>query len=182
MSEIATAGQLRMSYLRWALVTVPAIVLIGSLSGLAAAGGSGNRWFDALDLPAMTPQDWVFRVIWPLLFVLQGLSLAMLLHARGAKGRSPALLLFLVQLLAMFAWTPLFFGWHQISLAFYLILFMLAVTVATIVALMPIRRAAAWLLLPYLLWIGFAAILNFQIDQRNPDAETLVPHAASTQI
>ena len=45
-----------------------------------------------------------------------------------------------------------------------------------------IRKAAAWLLVPYMVWLSFAAILNFQIDQRNPDAETLVPAAASTQI
>jgi len=49
-------------------------------------------------------------------------------------------------------------------------------------AFAPIRKAAAWLLVPYMVWLSFAAILNFQIDQRNPDAETLVPAAASTQI
>ena len=55
MTEIATPGQLRMSYLRWALVTVPAIVLAGSLSGLLSNSGYGNRWFASLDLPPITP-------------------------------------------------------------------------------------------------------------------------------
>jgi tryptophan-rich sensory protein len=182
MSEIATPDQLRMSYWRWAMVTVPAIVLIGSLSGLLSNSGYGNRWFAALNLPTITPPGWVFAVVWPLLYIGLGLSLAMVLHARGAKGRGFALLLFFVQLAANFAWSPLFFGAHQVTTALYLIIFILMVTVATAFAFAPIRKAAAWLLVPYMAWLLFAAILNFQIDQRNPDAETLVPAAASTQI
>ena len=182
MSEIATQGQLRMSYWRWAMVTVPAILLLGSLSGILSNSGYGNRWFAALDLPAITPPGWVFATVWPILYIGLGLSLAMVLHARGAKGRGFALLLFFVQLAANFAWSPLFFGQHQVTIALYLIIFILMVTVATAIAFAPIRRAAAWLLAPYILWLCFAALLNFQIDQRNPNAETLVPAAASTQI
>jgi len=178
MTEIATPGQLRMSYLRWALVTVPAVVLLGLLSN----SGYANRWFAALDLPAITPPGWVFATVWPALYICLGLSLAMVLHARGAKGRGMALLLFFVQLIANFAWSPLFFGAHEVTKAFYLIVFILLMTIATAFAFAPIRKAAAWLLVPYMIWLGFAAILNFQIDQRNPDAEALVPHAASTQI
>lgn len=180
MTEIATPGQLRMSYLRWALVTVPAIVLLGAFTG----GAVGGRWFDALDLPAIAPQDWVFRLVPPLLFLLEGFALAMLLHARGARGRAAALLLFILQLFALFAWTPLFFGRHQVTTGLYVALLALALTIAVIAAAAPIRRAAAWLLAPSLLWLAFLSLLNFQIDQRNPDAEKMgvaVP-AASTQI
>lgn len=182
MTELATPGQLRLSYWRWAIVTVPAIVLIGSLMGLLSNSGYDNRWFAALDRPAIVPPGWVFGVVWTALYVCLGLSLAMILHARGAKGRGFALLLFFVQLIANFAWSPLFFGQHQVTNALYLIIFMLMVTVATAFAFAPIRKAAAWLLVPYMAWLSFATILNFQIDQRNPDAETLVPAAASTQI
>jgi len=182
MTELATPGQLRLSYWRWAMVTVPAIVLIGSLTGLLANSGYGNRWFAALDLPPLVPPGWVFALAWTILYACLGLALAMILHARGAKGRGFALLLFFVQLAANFAWSPLFFGRHQVTSALYLIIFMLMVTVATAFAFAPIRKAAAWLLVPYMAWLGFATVLTFQIDQRNPDAETLVPHAASTQI
>ena len=182
MSEIATPDQLRMSYWRWAMVTVPAIVLIGTAIGLLSNSGYSNRWFAALTLPAITPPGWVFAVAWTILYIGLGLSLAMVLHARGARGRGFALLLFFVQLVANFAWSPLFFGAHQVTTALYLIIFILMVTVATVFAFAPIRKAAAWLLVPYMAWLLFAAILNFQIDQRNPDAETLVPAAASTQI
>lgn len=182
MSELATPGQLRMSYLRWALVTVPATVLLGSLSGLMANSGYNNRWFTTLDLPAITPPGWVFGVAWTLLYICLGLALAMILHARGAKGRATALALFFVQMIANFTWPPMFFGQHQVTVALYLILFILLAAIATTFAFAPIRKAAAWLLVPYMIWLSFAAILNFQIDQRNPDAETLVPTVASTQI
>lgn len=182
MMEIATPKQLRQSYLRWALVTVPAILLAGSLSGVLSNSGYNNRWFAALDLPAHTPPGWVFGLVWPILYICLGLALAMILHARGAKGRGFALLLFFVQLVANFAWSPLFFALHQVTNALYLIIFILMVTLATSFAFGSIRKAAAWLLVPYMAWLVFAAILNFQIDQRNPDAETLVPGAASTQI
>jgi len=182
MTEIATPGQLRMSYWRWAMVTVPSIVLIGSLMGLLSNSGYGNRWFAALSLPAITPPGWVFAVAWTFLYICMGLALAMVLHARGAKGRGFALLLFFVQLLANFAWSPLFFGAHQVTTALYLIIFILMVAIATFFAFAPIRKAAAWLLAPYIAWLCFATALNFQIDQRNPEAETLVPGAASTQI
>lgn len=182
MMQIATPAQLRMSYLRWAMVTVPAIVLVGSLMGILSNSGYGNRWFAALDLPTVTPPGWVFGAAWTILYICLGLSVAMILHARGAKGRGFALLLFFIQLAANFAWSPLFFGQHRVTTALYLIIFILMMTIATAFAFAPIRKAAAWLLVPYMAWLSFAAILNFQIDQRNPDAETLVPAAASTQI
>ena len=184
MTEIATPGQLRMSYLRWAMVTVPAIVLIGTAVGLLSNSGYGNRWFAALDLPSITPPGWVFATAWTILYICMGLSLAMVLHARGAKGRGFALLLFFVQLIANFAWSPLFFGAHQVTSALYLIIFMLMVAVATAFAFAPIRKAAAWLLVPYIAWLGFATLLNFEIDRRNPDAENkgVVVPAATTQI
>src|SRR3546814_16459950 len=79
-------------------------------------------------------------------------------HARGATWRGCALLLFFVQLIASFAWSPLFFGQHQVTSALYLIIFILMVTVATAFAFAPMRKAAAWLLVPYMAWLSFATI------------------------
>lgn len=182
MSELATPDQLRMSFLRWALVTVPATVLLGSLSGLLSNSGFGNRWFDALAMPAIMPPGWVFGTVWPILYVLLGLALAMILNARGAPGRGRALALFALAYALNLVWSPLFFAAHQVTAAFYLILAMIAATIATAFAFGRIRSAAAWLLVPYMLWISFAAILNYQFDRMNPDAETLVPPAARTQL
>lgn len=182
MGEIASQGQLRMSFLRWALVTVPAILFLGFLSGQMANSGYENSWFVALKRPDIVPPGWVFGVVWSTLYVLMGLSLAMILHARGAQGRGRALVLFGLQLALNLVWSPLFFALHQVSMAFVLILLILALTIVTSFAFAPIRKAAAWLLVPYMVWLSFAAILNYQIDRLNPDAETLVPARAHTQI
>lgn len=182
MSEIALPGQLRMSFARWALVCVPLIVLIGSAMGMLSNSGWNNRWFASLDLPSIVPPGWVFGVVWTTLYVMLGLALAHILNARGAKGRGIAITVFLIQLVANFAWSPLFFGAHQVSSAFLLILFILVTAIIATILFGRIRTVAAWLMVPYLCWLGFASALNWDIDQRNPDAETLVPAAASTNI
>ena len=182
MNQIASPGQLRLAYLRWALVTVPAIVFLGFLSGKLANSGYGNRWFDALDKPAIMPPGWAFGVAWAILYLLMGLALAMIIHARGARGRGSAILLFLVQLMLNLLWSPLFFRAHQVDNALILILALFAVVIATTLLFWRVRRAAGLLMLPYLAWLAFAAMLNYEIARLNPEAETLVAPALKTQI
>ena len=182
MSEIASKAQLRLSFLRWAIVTVPAILFLGFLFGQMANSGYDNGWFLALKRPDIMPPGWVFGVVWSTLYVLMGLSVAMILYARGAQGRGFALFLFGLQLVFNLAWSPLFFALHHVSMALVLIFVILALTIWTTFAFARIRKAAAWLLVPYMVWLSFAAILNYKIDQLNPDAENLVSGAANTQI
>ncbi|WP_188063495.1 TspO/MBR family protein [Sphingobium sp. KCTC 72723] len=182
MNQIASPGQLRLAYLRWALVTVPVIVLLGFLSGKFANSGFGNRWFDALEKPALMPPGWAFGAAWTVLYILMGLAFAMILHARGARGRGVAIALFLVQLLLNLAWSPLFFRAHQIGSALALILILLLVVAVTALSFARIRRVAGLLLLPYLAWLAFASFLNYEIGRLNPGAETLVAPALKTQI
>jgi benzodiazapine receptor len=182
MNQIASPGQLRLAYLRWALVTVPVIVLLGFLSGKFANSGFGNRWFDALEKPALMPPGWAFGAAWTVLYILMGLAFAMILHARGARGRGVAIALFLVQLLLNLAWSPLFFRAHQIGSALALILILLLVVAVTALSFARIRQVAGLLLLPYLAWLGFASFLNYEIGRLNPGAETLVAPALKTQI
>lgn len=182
MTGIASKGQLRMSFLRVALVTVPATVLLGTLSGLLSNSGYDNAWFRALKLPGFMPPSWAFPVAWTILYILLGLSLAMLLHARGAQGRGRLIGLFLVQLAINYAWSPVFFAMHKVSLGLYLIGAMIALTLALIVLLWRVRRAAALLLVPYLAWLCFAGALNFRIMADNPNAEQLAPRSGGTDI
>ncbi len=182
MNELASSGQLRMSFLRWALVTVAGIELIGFLSGQVANSGYGNPWFALLEKPAAMPPGWVFGAAWASLYLLIALALAIILHARGARLRGAAIALFLVQLLLNLCWSPLFFAYHQVGAAFILILTMIALTVLIIVLFWRIRVAAALLMLPYLGWLCFAAWLNHQIDVLNPNASTLAVPAVRTQI
>lgn len=182
MNEIASAGQLRLAYLRWALVTVPLIVFLGFLSGQLANSGYGNRWFDALAKPALMPEGWVFGVAWTILYILMALAFAIVLHARGAKGRGIAITLFFAQLVMNLLWSPLFFRAHQVGNALTLIIALFVVVAITAALFWRIRTLAGILLLPYLAWLAFASFLNYEIGRLNPEAETLVAPALKTQI
>lgn len=182
MNEIASRGQLRLAYLRWALVTVPAIVFLGFLSGWLANSGYGNRWFDALEKPAFMPPGWAFGVAWTILYILMGLALAMVLHARGARARGLAIGLFLAQLVMNLAWSPLFFRAHQVSEALVLIVALFVIVAVVARLFWRIRPLAGALLLPYLAWLAFASVLNYEIDRLNPDADALAAPALKTQI
>ncbi|WP_375428759.1 TspO/MBR family protein [uncultured Sphingomonas sp.] len=170
-----------MSFPRWAAVTVPAVLLLGFLSGSIAPAGSENAWYAALAKPAATPPDWAFPVAWTTLYALMGLALAMILHARGARGRGVAIALFVVALALNLVWLPLFFGAHRVTLGWMLIAAMVASGILATIAFGRIRSAAAWAMVPYLVWIGYAGVLNWRIDRLNPGAE-LAPGGRTTQI
>jgi tryptophan-rich sensory protein len=171
-----------MSFLRIALITVPLLVLLGTLSGRLANSGYSNFWFAALEKPSFMPPGWLFGVAWTLLYILLGIVLAMILHARGAHGRRLVLALFLVQLACNFAWSPLFFALHQTEAALALILVMIGLTVVAAVLAWWIRRAASLLMLPYLAWLCFAALLTIEVIRLNPNADELVSRPASADI
>lgn len=181
MTALASRGQLRMSLLRYALVTVPFVLLLGTVSGRISNAGDGNPWFTALAKPDFMPAGWVFGAAWTILYILLGLAFASLLHARGARWRGPAIALFLLQLVLNYFWSPLFFGWHQIGWALVLIGVMIALAAVLIVLLWRIRRVAALLILPYFAWLGFAALLTFSIWTLNPDPE-VAPQPVTTDI
>jgi tryptophan-rich sensory protein len=171
-----------MSFLRYALVTVPAVLLLGTLSGRASNSGYGNPWFDALVKPEAMPPGWAFGVAWTILYILLGLALAMILHARGSRGRPLALSIFFAQLLLNYAWSPVFFAMHQVRTALVLIAAILLLAAVAAFLFARIRKAAGLLMLPYLAWLCFAAYLNYEIVQLNPDAEALVPQEGSADI
>lgn len=171
MTELASAAQLRGSFLRWALFIVPAVVLLGLLSGQLAGSGPGNPWFDALIKPSTYPPAGVFGVVWTVLYVLMGLAVSMVAAARGAAGRSTALVVFVVQILLNLAWSPLFFAAHQITGALVLIAALDVAVIVTIALFWRVRPIAALLLVPYLAWILFATLLNYHFLVANPDAD-----------
>lgn len=171
-----------MSLLRWVLFVVPVVVLLGFLSGQVAGSTEENRWFQALVKPDAQPPGWVFGAAWTVLYIMMGTAFAMILHARSAPLRGLAILLFLLQYAMNLLWSPLFFGMHQVSAAFWLLIGIFVAAFVTTLIFGRVRKAAAWLMVPYLAWLCFAGILNKQIIELNPRAETLVVPAASTQI
>jgi translocator protein len=182
VSQLASKQQLRMSFLRWALVMVPLLIFLGFVSAVAGGSSGANSWYAQLVKPAINPPDWVFGVVWTILYTLMGVAIAIILDARGATARALAVGLFVTQLAVNLVWSPLFFRFHQVSVALFVILAMLALAIATTFVFGRVRSVAAWLMVPYLVWLCFAAILNYKLDQLNPDAEALVPARASTHI
>lgn len=154
--------------MRWALVCIPAVVLLGFLSGQVAQSSPENPWFAALAKPALYPPPATFGIVWTALYVMMGLALAMVVAARGARGRGLAVLAFAVQLLLNLAWSPVFFGAHQIT-GGLLVLGLLDVMVIVTAALFyRVRPVAAALLVPYIAWVFFATWLNYALLQANP--------------
>jgi tryptophan-rich sensory protein len=182
LREIASKQQLRLAFLRWAVVTVPFVLLLGFTSARLAPSGSQNAWYAALTKPDFTPPDWAFPAAWSAIYVLLGLVLAMMIHARGSRLRGRAIALFAVQLVVNLTWSPVFFGMHQVTWALGIVGAMFVLTLAMTILFARVRVTAAVLMLPYLAWLVFAGYLNYQIIDLNPGAETLAPSASTTQI
>lgn len=182
MRYLASRAQLRASLLRWSLFTVPLVLGLGLLSGFAAGSGPANAWFAALNKPAIYPPPAAFGIVWSVLYVLMGVALAMVIAAWGARLRALAIVLFVLQLALNLTWSPVFFALHQPRLALGVIVAMIVAVLATFVAFTRIRPLAGLLLLPYLAWICFAAVLNWQFVELNPDAEQVRGNGAAVRV
>ena len=137
------------------------------LGGLFTAQSVG-AWYLTLQKPAFTPPGWLFGPVWTLLYLMMGIALYSIWNTAGsgAQGRS-ALTLFALQLLLNVAWSAVFFG-RQSPLGGLLIIVALLLALAlTIWRFRRISPLAAGLLLPYLAWTSFAAVLNFAIWRLN---------------
>ena len=157
--------------LRWALFTVPLIIGLGFFSGTAGGGGQGSAWFEALIKPAIYPPPIAFPLAWSILYALMGFALAIVASARGAAGRWIAGAAFAVQFALNLAWSPVFFGQHQMTLALAIIGGMLVTSAITLALFWRVRPLAGALLIPYLAWICFAGLLNYQFLVLNPAAD-----------
>ena len=160
------------SWTKLALVTCPLIVLLGSASGWVSNSGYGNDWFAALLKPSFMPPGWAFGVVWPILYLLMGLALAMILAEPPSPRRKLALTLFFIQLALNFAWSPVFFAAHDITVAKVIIFVMAAIAAAAAGQFLRLRKPAGLLMIPYLAWLIFAATLNSAIERLNPGAGT----------
>ena len=160
------------SWSRIAVVTAPAIVLLGSASGWLSGSGSGNAWFEALQKPFFMPPGWAFGLVWPVLYLLMGIALGMVLAEPESRRRRNALILFFVQLALNLAWSPIFFAAHDITLAKYVIYVMAVIAAGAAGQFMRLKQLAGLLLIPYLAWLIFAAMLTSAIEDLNPGAGT----------
>jgi len=147
--------------------------LAGWLAVSLAAGWIGSMWmpgawYDGLAKPSFNPPDWIFAPVWTVLYVLMGLAAWRVWKRSGFRVAGPALALFVFQLGLNSLWSYLFFGAHRPGVALQEILLLEAAIVVTMLRFRRVDGIAARLLVPYLLWVGFAAVLNLRIWQLNP--------------
>lgn len=125
-------------------------------------------WYNFLDKPSFTPPNWVFSPVWIILFVLMGISLYLIweksLRHPGVKS---ALLWFAVQLGLNMLWSIIFFGLKAPLFAFVEIIFLWIAILVTLINFLKVSKLAGALLVPYLLWVSFASVLNFSIWSLN---------------
>jgi benzodiazapine receptor len=137
----------------------------------AAVGAFASRgaedFYQRLQLPTWAPPASVFGPVWTVLYVLMALA-AWLVWRTGTDGRTRALSLFVVQLALNALWSWLFFSFHLGGLALADIVLLWVLIVATVVAFWNIRPLSGLLLLPYLLWVSFATVLNLVLWRLNP--------------
>ena len=134
----------------------------------AIASINARSFYTELARPVWAPPGWLFGPVWLTLFTLMGIAAWLLWRQGGFHANRVALTLFLVQLVFNTAWSWLFFDARLGFLAFVDILVLLLLIAATLVTFWQKSRVAGALLIPYLLWVGFAAVLNYSVWQLNP--------------
>lgn len=137
---------------------------IGSLFTMPAI----PTWYATLQKPSFAPPNWVFFPIWTSLFIMMGISL-FLVWQKGCEDKKvkTALYLFTGQLILNALWSVAFFGLRSSLLGLMEIIFLWIAILATILSFMKLSRTAAYLLIPYILWVSFAAFVNFSIWRLN---------------
>ena len=129
----------------------------GFLSGLVSM--SGIKGFNSLIKPILTPPGFVFPIVWTILYVLMGIS-SYLIYNENDYRSSCCLKLYLINLFVNFLWSPIFFGLNLRLFAFIWILLLDFIVVYMIICFYKVNKKAAYLQIPYLLWILFATYLN----------------------
>ena len=142
-------------------------IVVSELAGIVGSVftvSSIPTWYAALQKPSFSPPNWIFGPVWTTLYLLMGVAVFLVWrHGLERKEVKTALAIFGGQLVLNTLWSIIFFGLHNPFLAFVEIIALWLAILWTILAFYKISRPAAYLLLPYILWVSFAAVLNFSI-------------------
>lgn len=139
---------------------------LGFLSGYV--GGSAiSDWYMNLNKPFFQPPPWVFGPAWTLLYTLIGIALALVWHSPDSLNKSKAIKLFIFQFILNLVWSPIFFAMKKPGISLGVIVLLWILIILTIQAFKKVNQRSSWLLLPYLLWVTFATLLNASIVYLN---------------
>lgn len=142
-------------------------LLIGYISGIKTKD-SINEWYSFLIKPSFNPPNWIFGPIWTFLYILMGISIGKILsHTEKSTIKTAVIILFISQLALNGWWSILFFGNKRPDWAFYEIIGLWMFILAYIIVAYRISKISSIIMIPYILWVSFAAILNYSIWQLN---------------
>lgn len=149
------------------------LALIGFLAATLTTGAAGalfrpGTWYRTLEKPRWTPPDIAFPIAWTLLYILMAIA-AWQVALTASVWTAPALALWCWQLVLNALWSPVFFGLRRVATGLVVILALWVAVALTMLAFFAVTPRAGWLMLPYLVWVSYAAALNFAIRQRNPE-------------
>ena len=136
-------------------------LLVGALAGFLT-NNDVKEFMATAKQPFFTPPGWVFPVVWTMLYALMGFS-AYIIENTNSQRKNRALTIYFVQLFFNFVWSFIFFSSSNYLFAFIWIIILWLLIIATILEFKMIKNRASYILIPYLIWVTFAAVLNFSV-------------------
>ncbi|NOT50540.1 MAG: tryptophan-rich sensory protein [Chitinophagaceae bacterium] len=149
------------------IIAVAVPLIIGFTSGFFTETGEAS-WYQSINKPSWNPPNWIFAPVWTTLYVLMGIALFLVWNSNvNTRYKRTAIILFSIQLLLNFFWSLIFFNQQQPGWALVEIITLWIFILLTIFAFAKLSKTAAWLLVPYISWVSFAAILNYTLWKLN---------------
>lgn len=156
---------MRIQYFR--LIASLVICQLAGIIGSIFTAPAIPEWYASLEKPAFNPPNWIFSPVWIFLYLLMGVTLYILWQNWPKKEAKTALFFFAIQLVLNALWSVIFFGLELPMVAFLEIIILWVFILMTMIKASRVSKAAIYLLLPYILWVNFAAVLNFFLWRLN---------------
>ena len=147
------------------IVSIALPLAVGGVSALVSR--SGMEGFNRVVQPPLSPPQWLFPVVWTILFVLMGIASYLVFEAAKDPEENSAITLYIVQLAVNFFWPVFFFRLGLYYFAFLWLVLLWVLILLTVIKFREISKTAAWLMLPYLVWVTFAGYLNLGVALLN---------------
>ena len=142
------------------IICLVIVFLVAFIGSLFTSGNSSGDWYDSIK-PSITPPGWVFPIVWNILFFLIAVSLYFAWQSANNKQKKSVLIVFAINFILNIFWSFLYFYLRRPPLAFIEIFFLLISIVSMILVTWKIDKKSSYLLIPYLVWVSFATILNY---------------------
>lgn len=140
-------------------------IVITFCASLVSIFAQPDLWYDSLQKPVWNPPPWIFGPVWTLLYLMMAVAAWLVWKRVGLMHRAMAF--YFIQLALNAAWSPIFFGAHQLGWAFAEIILLWLAILLTAKSFHHASKPAGWMLAPYLAWVTFAAFLNFTLWRMN---------------